>query len=139
MHAFAMTRDQLGTYGFAVSLLQSIYSSDLHCGIECIEGIEVHAAEGHCHSIGNVYRMLRPPTIFSGVPECDTFLTDKHDPLNRFANVIVCIAGIFELQTKSLHIFYDVPGGPIASNRGGTIYLNLRFFEEWREYNLCAD
>ena len=60
----------------------------------------------------------------------------KHEPLDHFASIIIPIAGIFELQTKSLHIFYDVPGGPIAFNREGAIYLNLRFFDEWRECNL---
>ena len=76
-------------------------------------------------------------TVFlQGVPEFDTLLEVKHDSLDRFASIIIPIAGIFELHTKSLHIFYDVPGGPIAFNRRGAVYLNLRFFEEWRECNL---
>ena len=62
-------------------------------------------------------------------------MDDKHEPLGHFVGIITPLAIVFNLPMTSLHIFYDVPGGPIAFNRGGNIYLNLRFFEEWRECN----
>lgn len=97
-----------------------------------LKDIEVHAAEGGFHSIRNSCWILRPMSGFPGIE----FLMDKHEPLGRFVGIVKPIAGgIFKLRMTSLHVFYDIPGGPIAFNQGGNIYLNLRFFEEWRECN----
>ena len=104
-------------------------------GLGRIKDIEVHVADGGFHLTRNSYLILRAATGFPGVPKFETFLKDKHEPLGRFASIITSIAGVFKIRMTSLRIFYDVPRGPIASNRGGTIYLNLRFFEEWRECN----
>ena len=46
------------------------------------------------------------------------------------------LANIYQLSITNLHIFYDHKGGVIAFNRNGSIFLNLRYFEEWRKYRL---
>ncbi|KAI6119159.1 hypothetical protein EDD16DRAFT_1791904 [Pisolithus croceorrhizus] len=62
-----------------------------------------------------------------------TFLESKHGPLARFVGVIIYLSKIYDIPTKSLHIFYDTSGGCIAFNCQGTIYLNLRYFEVWHD------
>ncbi|KAF8415909.1 hypothetical protein L210DRAFT_876000, partial [Boletus edulis BED1] len=72
-----------------------------------------------------------------GVPESEfnVFMKDpdKHEPLGRFVGIAIPIVTVFDIPIPSLHIFYDLPGGPIAYNQAGQIYLNLRFFEEWHD------
>ena len=55
------------------------------------------------------------------------------EPLSRFVGIIVPIAEVYNLSVAFLHIFYDVGGGPIAFNREGSLFLNLRYFEAWRK------
>lgn len=59
----------------------------------------------------------------------------RSHPIARFIHVITPLAGIYELPITNLHIFYDLQGGIIAFNRNGSIFLNLRYFEEWREWH----
>ena len=54
-------------------------------------------------------------------------------PLSRFVSIIVPIAEVYNLSVSFLHIFYDAGGGPIAFNREGSLFLNLRYFEAWRK------
>lgn len=67
------------------------------------------------------------------MPDADTFMTRMRDPLARFIHVVMPLAQIYNLPMTSLHIFYDMAGGLIAFNRNGSIFLNLRYFEAWRE------
>ncbi|KAH0828805.1 hypothetical protein J3R83DRAFT_3253 [Lanmaoa asiatica] len=48
--------------------------------------------------------------------------------------VIARIAEIYGLPMETLRIFYDVTAGCIAFNCKSVLYLNLRYFEVWREY-----
>lgn len=58
------------------------------------------------------------------------------DQLAHFVRIITRVSKIYGLPMGSLRIFYDTTAGCIAFNRKGIIYLNLRYFEAWREYNL---
>ena len=43
------------------------------------------------------------------------------------------LAEVYGLSTASVNIFYEIDGGPIAFNRNGNLFFNLRFFQEWRK------
>ena len=60
-------------------------------------------------------------------------MISMHDVLTRFVNVLTPLAELHEISPTLLHVFYDVVGGPIAFNWNGKIYLNLRYFNEWRK------
>ncbi|RCI16057.1 hypothetical protein L249_2073 [Ophiocordyceps polyrhachis-furcata BCC 54312] len=48
--------------------------------------------------------------------------------INSFAGLLVEVGGIYSLEPRALHVFYDEAGGTIAFNTGGSIFCNLRFF-----------
>jgi hypothetical protein len=56
----------------------------------------------------------------------------KHKVLGRFLVVLKLLLGVYSIPQTSLHIFADKEGRFISFNRGGNIFLNLLFFEEWR-------
>jgi hypothetical protein len=60
-------------------------------------------------------------------------MSTKHDVIARFIHVIKPLGEIYRLPPTSLHIFYDQGGEMIAFNRNASIFLNLRYFEAWRE------
>lgn len=69
-------------------------------------------------------------------PELDpaTTLPSNKDALDRLINLIYRPVGaIFGLNPKSMHVFVDVTGPTIAFNRGGTIWLNLRYYLAWHD------
>lgn len=69
--------------------------------------------------------------LMVAMPDDDTFM--ERGPLTRFVDIVITLSEIYNISTEKLHIFYDVSGGCIAFNCRGTIYLNLRYFEVWRE------
>lgn len=71
--------------------------------------------------------------FYVDVPDGDTFMTSMHDVLARFVDVLTPVAELYDLSLSLLHVFYDVAGGPIAFNRDGSIFFNLRYFEAWRK------
>ena len=68
----------------------------------------------------------------------DIFMQRMYGPLDRFADILISLSTIYRVPLKSLHIFYDDSRGCIAFNRRETIYLNLRYFEVWREWFLVS-
>ena len=58
----------------------------------------------------------------------------KHKVLSRFLDVLKLLLEVYSISQTSLHIFADKEGRFISFNRDGNIFLNLRFFEEWRTY-----
>ena len=60
-------------------------------------------------------------------------------PLSRFVSIIVPIAEVYNLSVSFLHIFCDAGGGPIAFNREGSLFLNLRYFEAWRKCDFIRE
>ena len=99
------------------------------------EGNSLSSGTGDCH------RSEEPDDGISfcvDVPDAGAFVTNMHDILVRFVDVITPVVEVYGLSFALLHIFYDVAGGPIAFNRDGGIFLNLRYFEAWREcYPSC--
>ena len=71
------------------------------------------------------------------MPDADTFMARMRNPLARFIHVVTPLAQIYSLPLASLHVFYDMAGGLIAFNRNGSIFINLRYFEAWRECRWC--
>ncbi len=68
------------------------------------------------------------------IPHAQQLLTVKRDSLARFIHIIKPLGEVYGLPATSLHVFYDISGGLIAFNRKASLFLNLRFFEAWREY-----
>jgi len=65
--------------------------------------------------------------------EARSVLKIKSDSLARFIHVMKSLANVYDLDLTNLHIFYDTKGGPIAFNRNRSIFLNLCYYEAWRE------
>jgi len=63
-------------------------------------------------------------------------MRSKRDSIARFIHIMQSLANVFRLPLSSLHIFYDLEGGLIAFNRDGSIFLNLRYYEQWRGCSL---
>jgi len=57
-------------------------------------------------------------------------LADNHGPIQRLIQAVYRPVGegVFGIKPGVLNIFCDVEGPTIAFNRGGTIFLNLRFY-----------
>lgn len=72
------------------------------------------------------------------VPDTATFMARKMDELARFIHVIAPLSAVYALPMTALHIFSDVSGGLIAFNRNGSLFLNLRYYEAWRGFLVCA-
>ncbi|KAI6004333.1 hypothetical protein EDC04DRAFT_2908168 [Pisolithus marmoratus] len=87
---------------------------------------------GCLRSIGQVKSI--EVCIDDGVPDIDTFMERMHGPLGRFVDIIITLSEIYRISTTTLRVFYDTSAGCIAFNCGGIIYLNLRYFEVWREW-----
>lgn len=43
------------------------------------------------------------------------------------------LAVVFAVKPDTFNIFYDTAGPLIAFNRGGTIWINLRFYLAWHD------
>lgn len=67
------------------------------------------------------------------VPDQQAFISVKREPLARFIDILVLLTKVYDLPVTSLHVFYDVKGGLIAFNRSGSIFLNLRYYQEWHD------
>jgi len=52
--------------------------------------------------------------------------------IERFLRLVNPLKDIYKLPPASLHIFLDGEGPTIAFNRGGSLFLNLRYYEAWR-------
>lgn len=74
--------------------------------------------------------------IFPDIPQPQSIMSTKHDVIARFIHIIKPLGEIYKLPVMSLHIFYDQRGDLIAFNRNASIFLNLRYYEAWRELSL---
>lgn len=43
------------------------------------------------------------------------------------------LAGVFAMRSEAFHLFYDLKGPTIAFNRGGAIWINLRYYLAWHD------
>ncbi|OTB07713.1 hypothetical protein M426DRAFT_52940 [Hypoxylon sp. CI-4A] len=58
------------------------------------------------------------------------FLTTNRTAINSFASLLTEVGEVYAINRSSVHIFYDQEGGTIAFNRDGSIFCNLRFFNQ---------
>ncbi|KAH9485292.1 hypothetical protein JR316_0002200 [Psilocybe cubensis] len=94
---------------------------------------DISGRKGDLHHIGQmgpvkVYLSEEIPNHQAGM-----FMEEKRHSLARFVYIMKPLATIYDLPLTKLHIFYDLEGGIIAFNRNGSIFLNLRYFEEWHD------
>ena len=90
-------------------------------------GIKVYVAKGKTISA----ICMANSDVCQDVPDAQ-FMQQKRDSLARFVYVIRPLREVYTLPPTSLHIFFDRAGELIAFNRNGSLFLNLRFFEQWR-------
>ncbi|KAK4204226.1 hypothetical protein QBC40DRAFT_273020 [Triangularia verruculosa] len=62
--------------------------------------------------------------------DASTFLANNIDAIKQFEILLRDCGEIYRLPAKALHIFYDETGGTIAFNANGSIFCNLRFFNQ---------
>ncbi|KAK4217066.1 heat shock cognate 90 kDa protein [Rhypophila decipiens] len=58
------------------------------------------------------------------------FLGQNYEAIAQFEGVLKDASEIYGLSAKAMHIFYDEAGGAIAFNSNGSIFCNLRFFNQ---------
>ncbi|KAJ7072465.1 hypothetical protein C8F01DRAFT_1104075 [Mycena amicta] len=101
--------------------------------------------EGYCDISGRVGDLTAVGEIESikvfvsqEVPDPHTLMSSKSEQLRRFAPLMHGLAQVYSLPLTSLHMFYDLDGGLIAFNRGGSIFFNLRYYEAWHDADVKA-
>ena len=68
------------------------------------------------------------------VTNASQILATRRDSIARFIHIIQPLRQIYKLSPNSVHIFADTKGGTIAFNRNASLFLNLRYYEAWREF-----
>lgn len=54
------------------------------------------------------------------------------DALNRYVDKVIKPVGeVFDIDPRSLHVFYDLEGPVIAFNKNGSLFFNLRYYLAW--------
>jgi hypothetical protein len=71
-------------------------------------------------------------TLTVDLPERESLIQRKRDVLARFLHVLLPLVSIYKIPQTSLHVFADKEGQLVAFNRGGSLFVNLRYFEAWR-------
>ena len=81
--------------------------------------------------IGNWYRANDNAEVPANVS--NDFMQIHQASIARFIHVLKPLSQVYQMPLDKLHIFYDLEGGLIAFNRNGSVFLNQRYFEAWRE------
>ncbi|KAJ6607773.1 hypothetical protein B0H10DRAFT_2070382 [Mycena sp. CBHHK59/15] len=112
---------------------------------EQMEQVQESLNEGYCDISGRVGDLTVigemgniKVYLSQEVPDPQSFMSLKHEPLARFVPIITVLAQVYGLPLTSLHIFYDLDGGLIAFNRNGSIFFNLRYYEAWHDSDVKA-
>ncbi|KAI0884419.1 uncharacterized protein GGS22DRAFT_165574 [Annulohypoxylon maeteangense] len=58
------------------------------------------------------------------------FLTTNHSAINSFASLLLIVGAVYSINRSAIHIFYEPGGNTIAFNRDGSIFCNLRFYNQ---------
>lgn len=95
-------------------------------------GIKVFAGSGE-----NLLTQIEPRDSASNplivdLPERESLIKRKRDVLARFLHVLNPLVEVYKIPQTSLHVFADQEGQLVAFNRGGSLFMNLRYFEAWR-------
>ncbi|KAK0651802.1 hypothetical protein B0T16DRAFT_454222 [Cercophora newfieldiana] len=59
-----------------------------------------------------------------------TFLSTNLAHIKQFETILKEVGGVYGMPRKSIHIFYDEHGSTIAFNSNGSIFCNLRWFNQ---------
>jgi hypothetical protein len=97
--------------------------------------------EGYCDVSGRKGDLTHVGTVggvkvyvSQEVPAPQDLIPKREASIGRFLQVIEVLTRVYSLPKESLHVFYDEEGGLIAFNRNASVFLNLRYWEAWREY-----
>lgn len=74
--------------------------------------------------------------------ESTELIAKHHYAIMRFDTLLSALVDVYALPKGIMNIFYDMPeeSQMISFNRNGNIFLNLRYYEAWREsYTSIAD
>jgi hypothetical protein len=99
-------------------------------------GVKVFAAEGTIFSLTSATK--HRPLVSTDLPERDTLIQRKRDALARFIHVLNPLVAVYKIPPSSLHIFADPEGQLVAFNRGGSLFMNLRYYEAWRTSRVAS-
>ncbi|KAK6080231.1 hypothetical protein SCUP515_03656 [Seiridium cupressi] len=58
------------------------------------------------------------------------FLSQNHENINAFAVLVRHVGDVYSVKSRALHMFYDDSGTTIAFNSEGSIFCNLRYFNQ---------
>jgi hypothetical protein len=58
------------------------------------------------------------------------FIASRVESIALFEGLLRDVGGVYGLSERALHIFYDEKGGTIAFNSNGSVFCNLRFWEQ---------
>ncbi|KAI1214814.1 uncharacterized protein F4807DRAFT_404646 [Annulohypoxylon truncatum] len=58
------------------------------------------------------------------------FLKTNHAAINAFASLLLTVGAVYSINRSAIHIFYEQGGNTIAFNRAGSIFCNLRFYNQ---------
>jgi hypothetical protein len=77
-------------------------------------------------------------SLIVDLPEPELLMRQKHGVLARFLDVLKPLVAVYTIPQTSLRIFADKEGRFISFNKGGNLFLNMRYFEAWRTSCLSA-
>ncbi|KAI0898079.1 hypothetical protein F4806DRAFT_389133 [Annulohypoxylon nitens] len=58
------------------------------------------------------------------------FITTNHANINAFASLLLTVGSVYSINKTAIHIFYETGGNTIAFNSAGSIFCNLRFYNQ---------
>lgn len=67
-----------------------------------------------------------PPSV----TDSQSFLRSHLPAMAKFESVLLDMSDVLQLARAAVHIFYDIQGPTIAFNLNGSLFFNLRYFEE---------
>jgi hypothetical protein len=93
-----------------------------------MNGIKVFVVPG-----GIILSNLNSETrgLIVDLPEPELFIKRKHNVHSRFIHVLDLLVEVYKIPQTSLHTFADEEGQLISFNRGGSLFLSLRYSETW--------
>lgn len=101
--------------------------------------------EGYCDISGRVedlgfVGMVSGTKVYlsAQLPQRQGTFSAKAPVIKRFLSVVEPLREIYKLPPATLHIFLDGEGPTVAFNRGGSLFLNLRFYEAWHDSEVYA-
>lgn len=99
-------------------------------------GIKLYVAKGAFLAVLTLIQEML--TSVTDVLDARTLMQQKGESLARFIYTVRPLREVYTLPPTSLHIFYDKAGELIAFNRNASLFLNLRYFEQWRKRSWYA-